>query len=45
MKSTGLSAKQGSYVIAEIIDDEVKVFSNDKTGLYIKFDKTPTHVS
>lgn len=43
----GMSAKgEGlSHVMAEIPEDKVKVVSNDTTGLYVKFDKTPTHVS
>ena len=29
---------------AMILNDEVEVSSNDSTGIYVKFDKIPTHV-
>ena len=34
-----------SEKLAVVIDEEVKVYSNDPTGLHVKFDKIPTHVS
>lgn len=31
--------------IAEILKDSVDIYSNDPSGLYVKFDKTPTQVT
>ena len=33
-----------SVVLAQIMEEEVTVQTNDLSGVYVKFDKTPTQV-